>query len=415
MKILEGDSAECVSDCGISLRRSNRLVAKNDRLSVRKEQKRKDRRVAVREERKQRDILLTTEEDLFANLPEEMTIEILGRLPIRSVMTCKCVLKSWRHLIEGDEFGMLYTPKPGLTFIHRDMKMRYTVRDEALKPLFRFGLPYKVCRPVQIVSANGLLSVWETYLTTIFICNPMTREYVELPPLSKDTNTRFLGGFGVSKTSGQYMILFVNDRSCHVYTLGRGAGLWRSIVAPAPVPTPGIGSRYSGYAAFLNGNLHYWLAFDSQENFFICCFDLETELSTGLSVPSDYSGNRHGKRGVFILDGHLCLYCILDLRTVVIWKMNIYGDDNSWIKEYSFNLPIKYSSVYLLKVLANGDLLAASPDRQYFINPKKNGALSNETYYHSERRYSSNIDVYTPSLISLATMGFHNVQSLSFN
>ncbi|XP_042054225.1 putative F-box protein At1g33530 [Salvia splendens] len=287
-----------------ALRRSNRL-AKRDHLALRKEQKRKDRHVAVREERKERDISLTTKED--------------------SVKTGKCVLKSWRHPMEGDEFAMSYTPKPGLTFVHQDLEKGYTVRDEALKQLFRFGLPSHHLSSgahscVRIASANGLILVWDPFSNILFICNPMTREYVELPPLSKDPITCFFG-FGVSRTSGQYKILCVDVRSCYVYTLGRGAGLWRSI---APAPSLGIGSLYLGYATFFNGNLHR-LASDSEENYSVCCFDLETELFTRISYPCDYIANRYGNRCVYILDGRLCLYNILDWCHVIVWKMNNYG------------------------------------------------------------------------------------------
>ncbi|XP_047964433.1 uncharacterized protein LOC125208940 [Salvia hispanica] len=107
--LLEGDS-----ECGIMNK-----SAKKGRLCVRK---------------------YTTLRDIFfANLPEEITIEILQRLPIRSVMTCKCVLKSWRHLIEGDAFGMSYTPKPGQFFVYVDLEMsvgsKEQGRGEALKQL----------------------------------------------------------------------------------------------------------------------------------------------------------------------------------------------------------------------------------------------------------------------------------------
>ncbi|XP_042051452.1 putative F-box protein At1g32420 [Salvia splendens] len=205
------------------------------------------------------------------------------------------------------------------------MEMGYTVRDEALKPLFQFGLPSDhrlsgVHWCAQIASANGLLSMWDPPPNTIFICSPMTREYVELPPQSRDTITSFFG-FGVRRTRGQYKILCADSRSCYVYTLGRGAWLWRTI---APPPAPALGPPYLGDAAFFNGNLH-WLALDSKEDSFVCCFDLKTELFTRISVPCDYIANRCGNMWVYILEGRLCLYVVLDWRHVIIWKMNNWG------------------------------------------------------------------------------------------
>ncbi|XP_047947246.1 uncharacterized protein LOC125193492 isoform X3 [Salvia hispanica] len=362
----------------VALRKEWRQFSKKDllqRLSVIKEQKPKDSCVAARKEWKQKYILATTKEDRFANLPEEITKEILGRLPILSVMTCKCVLKSWRHLIEGDEFGMTYTPKPGLAFVYRDMEMRYNVCNEALKPLFRFDSPSHVQfsamnRRVIVASDNGLLSAWDRWAKVLFICNPMTR---------------------------------------------RGAELWRSVAAAQP----GINSMNRGCAAFLNGNLH-WLAYDSDDNFFVCCFDIETELFTSFSIPCDYNGESHGNNQLYILEGRLYLCNILDRQRVVIWKMNNYGDENSWIKEYDFNLPKKFTHMYVLEILANGNLFAdtsacsLSSWDQLFIYSKNTGLGRYVTSY-SSKHTSSKLAVFTPSLISLTAMGFHNVQSLSFN
>ncbi|XP_047947245.1 putative F-box protein At1g32420 isoform X2 [Salvia hispanica] len=406
----------------VALRKEWRQFSKKDllqRLSVIKEQKPKDSCVAARKEWKQKYILATTKEDRFANLPEEITKEILGRLPILSVMTCKCVLKSWRHLIEGDEFGMTYTPKPGLAFVYRDMEMRYNVCNEALKPLFRFDSPSHVQfsamnRRVIVASDNGLLSAWDRWAKVLFICNPMTREYAELPPISTSIYTSFFG-FGTSKISGQYKILYGNEYSCHVYTIGRGAELWRSVAAAQP----GINSMNRGCAAFLNGNLH-WLAYDSDDNFFVCCFDIETELFTSFSIPCDYNGESHGNNQLYILEGRLYLCNILDRQRVVIWKMNNYGDENSWIKEYDFNLPKKFTHMYVLEILANGNLFAdtsacsLSSWDQLFIYSKNTGLGRYVTSY-SSKHTSSKLAVFTPSLISLTAMGFHNVQSLSFN
>ncbi|XP_047949589.1 putative F-box protein At1g33530 [Salvia hispanica] len=278
-------------------------------------------------------------EDMFANLPEELVSDILRRLSIRSVMTCKCVCRSWRRLIKGDEFASPYTSKPGLSFVHRDGR-EYTVFDGAFKPLFRFGFPEGWNFHVVIASVNGLLAVWDhdKYAIQMFVCNPMTREYAMLPPLM---GAGFFFGFGVSKLSGLYKILYGDQySSCHVYTLGRGSSgrEWRSITSTAPgVPTLG-----GDCAKFLNGNLH-WLVSNIEKNDLVCSFDIETELFTSFSPPHDYGGNPYGNNHLYILEGQLCLCDILNSNHVVVWKMNSYGDENSWIKEYKFLLHVSLS------------------------------------------------------------------------
>ncbi|XP_042009893.1 putative F-box protein At1g50880 [Salvia splendens] len=83
---------------------------------------------------------VTNKEDLLTNLPREITDEILRKLPIRSIMRCKCVQKSWRDLIKGVEFAASYNPKPCLIFPDKD-SASYAMCDETWQPLFLFGLP----------------------------------------------------------------------------------------------------------------------------------------------------------------------------------------------------------------------------------------------------------------------------------
>lgn len=87
-------------------------------------------------------------------------------------------------------------------------------------------------------SANGLLFVWDTCDEVPVVCNPMTREYVRLPPMRGCSG---IFGFGMSKISGQYKILYGDVYSSwHVYTLGR-EGSWRRMGVVA-LRTCGIGS-----------------------------------------------------------------------------------------------------------------------------------------------------------------------------
>ena len=66
----------------------------------------------------------------------------------------------------------------------------YTVCDEAFKPLFQFVLPSPHISVLDtpcdshivIDSTDGLILVWYACNTDLFVCNPMTREYVILPP-----------------------------------------------------------------------------------------------------------------------------------------------------------------------------------------------------------------------------------------
>jgi hypothetical protein len=40
--------------------------------------------------------------NILANLTEDVVLEILCRLPVRSLLCCKCVCRSWNHLISNN-------------------------------------------------------------------------------------------------------------------------------------------------------------------------------------------------------------------------------------------------------------------------------------------------------------------------
>ena len=92
-------------------------------------------------------------------IAQEIWGEILMRLPIRCLMRCRCVCKSWRNLIEEDQFG---TPKQLMAFVNPD-KTGYGVADEDGQPLFRFYCPPSTPPHHRLVisSVNGSLLLWD--------------------------------------------------------------------------------------------------------------------------------------------------------------------------------------------------------------------------------------------------------------
>ena len=355
-------------------------------------------------------IEIEKKKNLFANLPEEIEREILRRLPIESVIRCKYVCTSWRDIIKGVEFATLYFPKPSLAL------SSYQVNGAIITPSFTFRtLPslyensFNVRCGVVIDSVDGLILVKDKCPTLLYVCNPITREYIELPFQS---TWQGVFGFGVSKLSRQYKILYWNSRfkSCYVCTLGEES--WRSIFEAAP----GMPILNYEIAAFFNGNLH-WLASDEKKNKFICCFDLETELFASFSLPPRvYGTNILRAYRLCVLEGQLCLCDTYDRNNFVIWLMKNYGDGNSWVKEYTFD---QFRSVWQqshdlhpLKVLTNGDLLFHFNNLFIYSRETKTVVpLPCDHVIHFIDPYI-NVATYTPTFRSLKDMGIHNVRSM---
>ncbi|XP_057793442.1 F-box protein CPR1-like isoform X2 [Salvia miltiorrhiza] len=179
-----------------------------------------------------------------------------------------------------------------------------------------------------------------------YICNPITREYIKIPPIWSAFSEYESFGLGVSKLTGQYKVVrwfedyAVNSSTkayapwkCGVYTLE--TGLWRTIVAVSAHAYWLCGK----VSVFLNGNLHLLV---SEEKLGvpreIACFDLETESFSTFFVPDHPTDCR---RTLCALGDCLCM-CDTSRGCVDIWLMSKYGDDKSWTKEFAIRTKLAH-------------------------------------------------------------------------
>lgn len=362
--------------------------------------------------------------DFFTNLPPEITIDILLRLPIESILSCKCVCKPWVHLVESPEFAELHLSKSvlGLAVFQgagRSKPYRILEFVDELGPknsahyynvVLRFNFPHHAHIHS---SVNGLLFMYDQDFwrpQNLFICSPITRDYLKLPPARPDSLFyHHTCGFGVSKMTGQYKLVMIfrdciefAPPECEVYTLGTGS--WRSIAAGSPL-------RYEGHiAAFLNGNLH-WLAFDSKGYPRISCFDLETELFSTFSSPPNRPYDP--EFCCFSALGDCLCLCDNSDDEIVVWLMKEYEDEKSWTKEFIIKKTYRglWGFRFPIKVFKDGKILIAEEDSPGLL------CYSNKTRTIHEidtfDTYSRTSTVfYTPSFLSVKMFVTENVSSL---
>ncbi|XP_047946979.1 putative F-box protein At4g09190 [Salvia hispanica] len=317
--------------------------------------------------------------DRFNDLPREITVDILSRLPARSIVRSKCVCKAWRDLVQSPEFGPWHARRAALssgrlptvedlTFSNPNLLFPEfgpwharraalssgrlpTVEDltlpnpnflllgfiddnEVLQKLPNGFVLSHIPNSFTHSAVNGLLFMINLISAPeLFICNPITREYVTFT-LERDC-WEYAFGFGVSK-SGQHKLVMISQsqNTCQVYTLGTGQ--WRSIA---------IGSQFEYdveyEVAFVNGNLHWLVLHDSREAM-ISCLDLETELFTSFSCPGQRGYYQLLNFQYFSLSDLGGLLCFSDdtygddpyEEGIKIWCMKEYGDDKSWTLDY---------------------------------------------------------------------------------
>lgn len=154
---------------------------------------------------------------VFDKLTDELLIETLIRLPLKPANICKCVSRRFRSLISSsyfvrcyvnhhqvdNSFALYYQSKP--TF-HNMIRPSLMGIDIAFGfPIFEspgFSLTFLACSEQQkqetlqyLASNNGLVLCCAALRRPIvyFVCNPLTKQWVALPPPPSNVKTVYVG------------------------------------------------------------------------------------------------------------------------------------------------------------------------------------------------------------------------------
>lgn len=152
---------------------------------------------------------------------------------------------------------------------------------------------------------------------------------------------------------------------------------------------------------------------DDLKKVVVYCFDLETKRFTvSFPTPRGYGGYRGW---LSVLDGRLCLFNHSSKYEICIWFMNKYGDGNYWIKEYVVKTPPptfygegNKKFLFPIKVFKDGgDILFGMENcTDLFIYLNGTKVIQEYDLLPLDMRYFE-VVVYTPTFLSLKTMGIH--------
>jgi F-box interacting protein len=394
------------------------------------------------------------------DLPGPILIDILSRLPFKSISDSRCVCTTWRSLVSDPLFASMhfaraqtlevllhpksvgcasttlhwvdldcifktappvdrnerretklntkfYLPLPGCNIERKCLKENTNSRRSSL--MDQYGI---------VNSCNGLLCLSKPiYNNPRIICNPLTGEYVRIPKSQGDD--MFLGpvipGFGYSQRSNKYKVVRsvcqpenMFQTMAEVYTVGTAS--WRSIgCAPFDL-------GLALFTTYLNGVVH-WVSDTASGPVVIVAFDFEEEQFSVISLPPHF-GETHKERenlhnmNMGVLGGCLSVCDVTFWDHFDIWVMKEYGDPTSWTKEHvicahsgCLHRPIKFlENGDILMIYNKAELVAYSPVEGYFRYLKIDGILAVfEAITH------------VPSFVPLAdaVMGDHlNVQNI---
>ena len=360
-------------------------------------------------------------------LPEEVVLEILYRLPVKSLIRFRCVSKSWNSLFTSSAFinshltRSLSLPSNSNKLIVRHYLAHSIVNyfkliddnNDSFDQIQNIELPRRVQAYMLIGSVNGLFSLYdqERYI----LWNPSIRKFITLPkPCS------FIGlrrhAFGFDPRTNDYKVVriaFPYQRNMseeakppliEVYSLNEGC--WRITGASFP---PGIKvSNWSCPAAFLNGAVHFAAEYEYKPGGpcgpLVLSFNLLDEVFHVISLPNvtfERTNNVHTS----VIGGSLSLLFYYDRhadnKCCAIWVMKEYGVVDSWTKQFNVNLNRGVEITRVLGLQKNGNILVEAilsrPSRCELssYDPKservKNLGICGSSYHFHVDNYMENL------------------------
>ncbi|KAG9156015.1 hypothetical protein Leryth_012092 [Lithospermum erythrorhizon] len=300
---------------------------------------------------------------LSENLHIDVAIEILLRLPVKSLHRFRCVCRTWNDLIKSPEFISMHVNhstlalNSHLVLIKRNLVednctsiLSFHANDESLDVVSpELQIPYFSYPFMEVLGpCNGIICL-TNYMTFVF-CNPVTREFSLLPPNSCPCasspffcHTKGVGfGFDSSIISDFKLVRIAihshkehghyhHENRAEIYSLKSKA--WRQLdgVLPEVKYTP-------CFEIFFNDSCH-WQAFNGRDHKkFILSFRMSSEKFAEIDLPNNLTNLDEKCTSLEVSNGSLALIAYTDSQLKLedqyteIWIMKEYGISESWTK-----------------------------------------------------------------------------------
>ncbi|KAL1817001.1 hypothetical protein ACET3Z_019575 [Daucus carota] len=329
----------------------------------------------------------------LSDLPVELVSEIFLKLPVRSLLTCQCVCKSFDELIRSPKFRASHVNHNSTSSTNTYCSLNILVIDEDSEKRREHILidtagdvistshvrqSNPLTTPISVIgSCNGLFCAFlhvpaEQWGSRIMLWNPVTREnrYLPKPNIdAPDSQSYPLIVFGFVPESNEYKVVRFNS----YYTSGKilplpddvfvmqievykmSTNSWTVLTSNAiPCNGPGHMSLENdsflplkfdppSRTLFLKGAFH-WLAVNPKNVWDSCAavvaFDLKHEELKLISLLESHR-ILYAKEGQLeIINDLLGLIvpCSTYSPNFEIWAMNDYGKRESWTKQFHVEL-----------------------------------------------------------------------------
>ncbi|XP_059451605.1 F-box/kelch-repeat protein At3g06240-like [Corylus avellana] len=351
-------------------------------------------------------------------LPCEVTIDIISRLPVKSLMRFRCVSKAWCSLISTPHFISTHLNRslsnsqhpPCLFLSHYDNKPNYSgiihtlllYLDQEIEQkgdFFRYpsdriefrGIHQRIEYVLHLVgSSNGLLClanrVFNNENELCVLWNPSIQKAISLPEpnIGFHDSLNHSVGFGYEPMTDDYkLVRLVYLRGTdhiafnnvpplvEIYTLR--TGIWRSITAPGP---PYM-MKMSSSSVFVSGAVHWPAHTLRGQGAFrnvIMSFNMKDEAFGEMAMPESLQGITSLNVAVAVVDGLLALVPCNEFgnkASQAVWVMKEYGVTESWTKLFDIDIG-GFRRVIGTK---SGEVLVNKAARLFSFGPSSGGYL----------------------------------------
>ncbi|OVA09217.1 F-box domain [Macleaya cordata] len=293
-------------------------------------------------------------------LPAEIILDIFSRLPAKSVLQCRQVCKKWRNILFVNDTNFAGThlrrqlhqlheyhsnsnsaaaaapAKVGLPFLISGINQLYYGEYDDNDEKYPYKILTRINHPsINMISfagsCNGLLCLslhHDDIGDPIYICNPITNEYVNLPCISNENRriSRIMYGFGYHPSTNEYKVVRIyflqsqDTGQVQVYTLGSGSG-WRNRGEVSTYSDQQWARlRLPSRGTLANGAIHWLL----HKELKILAFDLADEEFHVVPSPPCCRPPGYSKHSSFILrqlGRCLCVIHQVAGERVEIWSL----------------------------------------------------------------------------------------------
>ncbi|THG18998.1 F-box protein At3g07870-like [Camellia sinensis] len=340
------------------------------------------------------------------NLPEELLIEILIRLPIYTVVQFRCVSKSWCSLITSPNFintylnrtlfvsesnnthSLLIRHLADIEIRHQDHYTRHWSNND--DPLdshhFELQFPFRgFNKSFRIVSScNGLVCLSNDLyciMNNVIVWNPIINKSLTLPLPRISTYwlhglANHVVGFGFDPKTIDYKVLkltYFEEGPDHfrlkklpsVKLYSHRLGSWRDIRVVAPMHLV----HYNSSQAFV-GETIIWVAVDkNRSNALILSFDLRDEVFGELNLSKSLVKMNSLTLSIVEFRKSLVVFHEPHISSskCFVWVMKEYGKVESRTKLYTIDT-VGMGEVRFLR--RNGAVVLSSKNGLIAYNPK---------------------------------------------